>query len=169
MFASYDPKGKRIAVSLRESEDLSNILLLNKKGKTDRILVQNGWRNFYPKWSNDGREILYFSRKDTKNEDDEIYRINLNSGKEYRLTNWPKHNFCPSWSNDNAKIVYVTSMEDRRPEIYIINKDGSNPERITFNEDGDTLPNWHPSEDRILITGYRNGSFQICELSLASP
>ena len=109
---------------------------------------------------------MYFSRKETNNQDDEIYKLNLDSGIEERLTNWPQHNFCPSWSNDSSKIVFVTSMKNIRPEIYIMDSNGNNQVRITYNIDGDTLPDWSPNDNKILITGYRNGNFEICELEL---
>ncbi len=146
VFAMYAPNGKAIAVSLKQSETTSNIILLNKRGKVIREITKSEYRNYYPKWSSDGNEIVYFSRKETANEDDEIYRINVESGMEQRLTNWPKHNFCPDWSSDDSQIVYVTSMEEVRPEIYIMDADGGNKMRITTNNDGDTLPNWHPSK-----------------------
>ncbi|MEO9513445.1 MAG: DPP IV N-terminal domain-containing protein [Flavobacteriaceae bacterium] len=166
IFASFAPNGKTIAVSWAESENLGNIILVNKRGNLVRKITDNNKRNFYPQWSNTGKELVFFSRKDTNNQQDEIYTFNLDTGKETRLTNWPKHNFCPSWSNDNKKIVYVTSMSATRPEIYIMNADGSNPIRLTTNENGETLPNWHPRKDKILITAYRNGHYQICELQL---
>jgi len=166
IFGSFSPNGKIIAVSIKESEDKSNIVLMNNKGKIVKKLTNDDKRSYYPKWSNDGKEIVYFSRKETNNQDDEIYRLNIESGIETRLTNWPKHNFCPSWSNDNTKIVYVTSMEGIRPEIYVMDSDGKNQTRITENNDGDTLPDWSPNSNRILITGYRNGNFEICELEL---
>ena len=166
IFASFSPNGKKIAVSIQESDDKSDIVILKKNGEIHKTLVTNGKRNFYPKWSPNGKEILYFSRKDTRNKDDEIYRIDLETGEDVRLTNWSKHNFCPSWSFDNSKIVYVTSMESTRPEIYIMDRDGKNQTRITENENGDTLPNWHPNTDKLLITAYRNGSYQVCELEL---
>lgn len=166
VFATYSPDGKRIAVSRKESANKSNIILLNRRGRLIAAVTNNEFRNYYPKWSNDGRELVYFSRKETANEDDEIYRINLATGEELRLTNWPKHNFCPSWSPDGNSIVYVTSMDGTRPEIYTMKVDGSNETRLTINEDGDTLPNWHPFENKILITGYRNGNYQICEIEI---
>lgn len=165
-FGSFSPDGKTIAISLKESDDKSNIVLLDTSGKIIRKLTIEDKRSYYPKWSKDGKEIVYFSRKDTDNQDDEIYKINLENGIEMRLTNWPKHNFCPSWSNDNSRIVYVTSMEGIRPEIYIMNSDGKNQVRITNNKDGDTLPYWSPNGSTILITGYRNGNYEICELEL---
>lgn len=166
IFASYAPNGKRIAASLRETDEKSNIVVLGRNGKLKKWLTNNEKRNFYPRWSKDGSEIIYFSRKDTDNQDDEIYRLNIKNGNDRRLTNWHKHNFCPSWSADGKKIVYVTSMEDIRPEIYIMDVDGSNQTRITYNQDGDTLPNWHPRDNKILLTAYRNGNYEICELEL---
>lgn len=165
IFAAFSPNGKNIAVSIQDSEQEGRIVLWDKKGKLTKELVQNEHRNFYPKWSKKGEEILFFSRKDTNNEDDEIYRLHIKTGLYKRLTEWPKHNFCPSWSADNNQIAYVTSMEGTRPEIYIMHADGSNKQRITFNENGETLPNWHPTENKLLITAYRNGNFQICVLT----
>ncbi|MGW9684098.1 hypothetical protein [Flagellimonas sp. 2504JD1-5] len=165
IFAAFSPNGNNIAVSFQEAEQQGSIALLDKRGKMLKKIIHNDYRNFYPKWSKDGKEILFFSRKDTENQDDEIYRLNIRTGIEKRLTKWPKHNFCPSWSGDGKQIVYVTSMENSRPEIYIMDKDGSNKTRITHNEDGETLPNWHPSQNKILITAYRNGNYEICVLS----
>ena len=167
MFANFSPNGKFISISLKETDDKSNIFLLNKKGKIIKQLTNGNKRSTYPKWSNNGKKIVYFSRKETNNQDDEIYKLNLESGLGVRLTNWPKHNFCPSWSNDGEKIVYVTSMEGTRPEIYIMDSNGENQTRITENNDGDTLPNWSPIENKVLITGFRNGNYQICELELS--
>lgn len=166
VFASYSPNGRNIAASLKESEDKSNIILLNKNGKQVRYLTDNERRSYYPKWAPNGDEIVFFSRKDTANEDDEIYRINIETGTDIRLTNWHKHNFCPAWSPNGQAIAYVTSMEDTRPEIYIMNTDGSQQRRITNNEDGETLPSWHPSGNKLLLTAYRNGNYEICELKL---
>ncbi|MEX0316010.1 MAG: DPP IV N-terminal domain-containing protein [Allomuricauda sp.] len=164
IFAEFSPNGENIAVSIQESEQESDIVLLDKNGKFLKRLIFNGFRNFYPKWSTRGTSILFFSRKDTENQDDEIYRLDLITEAENRLTEWPKHNFCPSWSADNSQIVYVTSMEGTRPEIFIMNANGTNKQRITHNKDGETLPSWHPTEDKILVTAYRNGNYEICVL-----
>ena len=166
LFGDYAPDGETIAISLKESDDKSNIVIINMKGEIIKRLTNAPYRSYFPRWSKDGKEILYFSRKETDNQDDEIYSLHLETGVEKRLTNWPKHNFCPSWSNDGSKIVYVKSMDNIRPEIYIMDADGLNQIRITHNEDGDTLPDWSPTGNKILITGYRNGNFEICELEL---
>jgi TolB protein len=120
----------------------------------------------YPRYSPRGDAILYFSRKQTKNVDDEIYVNNIIIHEEARLTRWPQHDFCASWSNNGQRIVFARSMEDSKAEIYIMNKDGKSKRRITYNDVVDTLPNWSPKDINLLITGFRNGSYQICKILL---
>ena len=164
-FARYSPNGKKIAFSLKESDQKSNIITIDKEGAQD-FITHYDFRSYYPSWSPDGKVLLFFSRHETNNEDDEIYKINIDGSDKERLTNWPKHNFCPSWSNDKKKIAYVTSLENNRPEIYVMDSDGENQVRITYNNDGDTLPNWSLDNKKLLITGYRNGNYEICELTI---
>jgi TolB protein len=166
MFAQVSPDGKQLAVALSENEEMSNIFILNKNGRIVKQITKGEFRSTFPRWNAEGTEIIYFSRKDTENQDDEIYRYNLQSVSEMRLTNCPKHNFCPSWSRDGTWIAYVTSMKETRPEIYVMKSDGSRQQRMTFNEDGDTLPNWSPFTNKLLITAYRNGNYEICEMVL---
>lgn len=168
MFARYSPDGNSMAFSLVESDSISHLMLYDLNTSSLRQLTDNNYRNYFPQWSSNGEELLFFSRKDTENQDDEIYRFDLTNRSEVRLTHWPMHNFCPSWSPDDQWITYAISMEDRRPEIYIMDRDGKNRVRLTFNEDGDTLPCWAKDGENILITGYRNGNFELIELKIAS-
>jgi len=146
-----------------------NIYIISAKGKRLKTIIKNGHKNLYPHYSPRGDAIVYFSRKHTKNKDDEIYAYNIINKDEARLTNWPTHNFCPAWSHNGLRIAYVTSMEDNKPEIYIMNRDGKSKQRITFNALGDTLPSWSPKDINLLITGVRNGSYQICKILLKEP
>lgn len=167
-FARFSPDGKQVAFTLMENENEFQIYTLRLSDKKLSRLSNNSLRNAYPFWSPNGKELLCFSRKDTNNEDDEIYRIKLKNNRWTRLTDWPRHNFCPSWSNNGKQIALVISMEDTRPEIFIMNKKGGKLRRITHNEDGDTLPVWSPKDDKLLITAFRNGNFEICEVSIKS-
>ena len=166
VFARYASNGKQIAFGHAISDTESNIVIVNRNGKVLQILANYGFRSTYPVWSPNDRSLLFFSRHETNNEDDELYSINADGSNKQRLTNWPTHNFCPAWSKDGLRIAYVQSMEGIRPEIFIMDSDGGNPQRITFNDDGDTLPDWSPDGKKLLITGYRNGNFEICELQL---
>lgn len=166
IFAQYSPNGEQIAFSLRKSDERSSIEIVSSNGKGLRTLFYDDARSTYPNWSSNGKSILFFSRHETDNKDDEIYVIGPTVPHLKRLTHYPKHNFCPSWSKDGKKIAYVTSFDDIRPEIYMMDSSGSHQIRLTYNEDGDTLPRWSPDSKKILFTGYRNGNWEICELLL---
>jgi len=168
-FAQFAPNGTEIAFNYKLNDNNFNIYIISAKGKRLKTVIKNGHKNLYPHYSPRGDAIVYFSRKHTKNKDDEIYAYNIINKDEARLTNWPTHNFCPAWSHNGLRIAYVTSMEDNRPEIYIMNRDGKSKQRITFNDFGDTLPTWSPKDINLLITGVRNGSYQICKILLKEP
>ena len=168
MFARYSPNGRFLAFSDRKSDQESNIAICKHNGRGLKHLTNHSFRTFYPNWSPDGDTLVFFSRHETNNKDDEIYKIGVDGFGMKRLTKWPKHNFCPVWSSDGTKIAYVTSIEGTRPEIYVMAANGSHQTRITFNEDGDTLPNWSPNGSSILISGYRNGNYEICELNISN-
>lgn len=166
IFACYSTDGLSIALSEKYQGDSSRLVIIDLQRRIKAELADYGFRTFYPRWSPDAEKILFFSRHETDNKDDEIYTINIDGTDRKRLTNWPKHNFCPSWSPDGLQIAYAQSMEDSRPEIYIMNADGSNAKQLTSNKDGDTLPNWSPDGTKLLITAFRNGNYEIVELTI---
>ena len=167
-FAQYSHDGKKIAFTLKKTDQELNIAVVNSNGNDITLVTDYRFRSFYPNWSKDDKTLLFSSRHETNNTDDEIYNISIDGSYKERLTNWPKHNFCPSWSNDGKKIAYVTSMNGTRPEIYIMEANGKNQVRITYNNDGDTLPNWSSDNKKLLTTSYRNGNYEICELTIPS-
>ncbi|RMZ50300.1 hypothetical protein EB822_09115 [Flavobacteriaceae bacterium PRS1] len=63
----------------------------------------------------------------------------------------------------------MTSVESSKPEIFLMNKDGKSKQQITYNNQGNILPSWSPKDINLLITGYRNGSYQICRILLKEP
>lgn len=165
-YAQFAPNGKELIFNYKKGDDNYNIYMMAINGKRLKTLVNNAYANLYPRFSPSGDAIVYFSRKHTKGEDDEIYIRNMYNKDEERLTRWPMDNFYASISNGGNKIAYVTSMENSKPEIYIMNKDGKGQRRITFNDETDTLPNWSPQDFNLLITGTRNGSHQIIRILL---
>jgi len=169
IYAQFAPNGSELVFNYKISDNNFNIYIISLNGKRLQNVIKNAHKNVYPHYSPRGDAIVYFSRKHTQNKDDEIYVYNIITKKESRLTHWPQHNFCPVWSHNSQRIAYVTSMENNSPEIYIMKKDGKAKQRITFNDVVDTLPNWSPNDINLLITGFRNGSYQICKILLKEP
>jgi len=165
-YGQFAPNGKEIIFNYKVGDNNYNIYMVALTGKRLKTIVNNAHANMYPRFSPVGDAIVYFSRKHTKGEDDEIYIRNMYNRDELRLSRWPTHNGYASISNSGSKIAYVTEMEDGKSEIYIMNKDGKGQRRITFNDETDTLPNWSPQDFNLLITRSVNGHFQIFKILL---
>ena len=165
-YGQFAPNGKELIFNYKKGDNNFNINMVAVNGKRLKTIVNNAYANMYPRFSPSGDAIVYYSRKHTKGEDDEIYIRNMYNRDEARLTRWPTDNVFASISNSGTKIAYVTSMENSKPEIYIMNKDGKGQRRITFNDETDTLPNWSPQDFNLLISGTRNGSYQIIRILL---
>jgi TolB protein len=168
-FAQFAPNGKEIVFNHKVSDTDFNIYIIFYKGKRLKKIIDNKYKNSYPRYSPRGDEIAYFSRKSTKNKDDEIYAFNIIGITEERLTRMPQHNISPTWSHGGLRIAYVTTMDNKSSEIYIMNKDGSSKQRITYNNYIDSLPNWSPNDVNLLTTRYKNGYYQIFKIFLKEP
>jgi len=169
LYGQYAPNGQELIFNHKVGDNNFNIYRCNVKGKRLKKMVDNAYANLYPRYTSLGDAIVYFSRKHTKGEDDEIYSYNFTLKEDKRLTNWPTNNFAGTWSHAGNHIAYATSMENNRPEIYIMTKFGKSAHRVTFNDEGDTLPNWSPKDINLLVTGERNGNQHICKILLKEP
>lgn len=79
----------------------------------------------------------------------DLWRSNLVSGQELRVTSTGKPEYDPAWSPVDNRIVYV-SEETGNGDIYVLNLDGSANDRLTFNTDNfDKHPTWSPDGSKI--------------------
>jgi TolB protein len=107
-----------------------------------------------PSWSPDGKEIAYSSARDRFGRtcfvecrtSEEIYVVEVESGRERRLTRNQAQDGSPSWSPDGRRIAFVSDRSRRGSEIeiYVMNAEGSNARRITQNQVWDLQPAWRP-------------------------
>ncbi|MFN8457334.1 MAG: protein kinase [Anaerolineae bacterium] len=79
----------------------------------------------------------------------DLWRSNLITGQELRVTSTGKPEYDPAWSPVDNRIVYV-SEETGNGDIYVLNLDGSANDRLTFNTDNfDKHPTWAPDGSKI--------------------
>ena len=95
-----------------------------------------------PKWSPDGRRIVFSSNRDG---DSEIYVMNADGSGIAQLTDNTASDFDPIWSSDGKHIAFL-SGRDSEPggEIYIMNADGSDQTRLTYNQHREYEIAWSP-------------------------
>ena len=110
---------------------------MNADGSGQRRLVRDTWNiptqpwvvgNIgAPRWSPDGRRLLFVSRRDRN---PEVYVVNADGSGQHRLTHAPGTDSDPTWSPDGRKIAFI-SHRDRELAIYVMNADGSQQRNLT--------------------------------------
>ena len=77
--------------------------------------------------------------------------MDLSAKKPQRLTTGSYINTSPYFSPDGEKVAFVSDRSGS-PQIYVMNKDGSNQERVSFNKGSYYNPIWSPRGDYIAFT-----------------
>ncbi len=100
-----------------------------------------------------GGSLVYFAERD---DNFDLYRLDLESGTETRLTYDPAPDSYPYVSPDGQQIAFQ-SNRDGDFDIYLINIDGSNLRKLTDNYITDRLPAWSPDGEWIVFSSDTRG------------
>jgi TolB protein len=142
--SDWSPDGRRLAlVSLAGAHDrMSEIYLVNADGGGQRRLTHNTVTEGTPRWSPDGKKILFVrARSGTRGKVSDIYVMNADGSAQRKLTERGRD---PRWSPGGEKISFVTNR-DGNSEVYVMNADGSgqvNVSQSPLRDDGS--PAWSP-------------------------
>ncbi|MFM7151973.1 MAG: prolyl oligopeptidase family serine peptidase, partial [Gemmataceae bacterium] len=106
------PDGKNVAyvstsVDLKANKTNSQILICSIDGRKPWVLVNSGNKDRNPRWSPDGRFILFESNRSGSNQ---IWLIRLNGGEAKQLTEVSTEASGAIWSPDGKKIAFSSSV-----------------------------------------------------------
>ena len=107
-----------------------------------------------PKISPDGNKILfgisYESLEQNKSNND-LYVIDKDGKNLTRITRTPKSESCYSWIENGKRIAFMYPDENGKPQVWVMNADGSNRKQASFVEKGIEGFLLSPDEKNIVI------------------
>jgi TolB protein len=153
-----DRDGERIA-GPTNSRSIQNIYISDYDGARQRRITVTKSLDITPVWAPD-RAIAYTSYRSGFPDIivADIFGKRTNSTPAKGTPD--DHNFLPAFSPDGKRIAFM-SNRDGNPEIYVMNRDGSNVRRLTNHPATDVTPTWAPSGAQLAFTSDRTGRPQI--------
>ena len=148
------PDGTQV-VFFRDADDGFDLHVLDLATGAVRNLTETPrFREYAPRWSADGRRILFVGRQDIETPPD-IWILDLDSGDRRNVTNTPSGDeFHPAWSRDGRKITFVR-VEDGEFAIHIVDLGSGEDVRLAL-EPGVACFSPHFTPDDRWVTFTRN-------------
>ena len=142
------PDGTRI-IYVRNFKDvmtdrnLSNLWMINFDGSNNRPLTTGNSNDFNPRWSHDGKKIIFKSnRSDDKMK---LYLMWMDTKEMVALTNTPNSPGNISWSNDDSYLAFTMFVAKSstsiiklpaKPEGAVWNTPPTYIDNMTYRSDG---------------------------------
>lgn len=168
----FSPNGKQIAY-VKSNGMNQHIYKIDIKGNKNQLIISNA---FCPNWAPQGGRITYLSLG--VDGSPQIFIANCDGSGQKQLTSsvspvWMDTGFPrdgnedPQWTPDGKQIVYV-SWENGKPEIFIMNADGTYQRRLTTAELRDENPTITPDGQYILFSSRKHDMIDggICVMAL---
>ena len=106
------PDGKTIAFVLSEyhlekGSSNSDIYLMNADGSNIRQITQNEGRDGHPRWSPDGKQLMFVS---TREDGPQIWLLPVGIGEAKQLSTLSTGISSPEWTPDGKSIIFTTDV-----------------------------------------------------------
>ena len=146
---SFD--GERLGISHHSAEDgdESAIYVLPAKGGTPKRVTSKA-PSYLHGWSPDGHFLVYTGGRDGSYD---VYRIPVEGGEEFRLTDAPALDDGPEYSPD-GRSIYFNSARTGVMRIWRMSSDGSGQEPVTSGDFHDWFPHASPNGRRIVFLSF---------------
>lgn len=126
-----------------------------KSGKIARLTKQNEYDELYPRYSNDGKTIVYTTWHDQKL--GSVRTISVKGGKDKVLSSAPGHYIEPSFSTDGKLVTYkkitggylLSPDYSVEPGIYVVNIKSGENKRVS---QSGSAPQFAGDNSRVYIT-----------------
>ncbi|MDD5491724.1 MAG: Tol-Pal system beta propeller repeat protein TolB [bacterium] len=133
------------------------IYLVDYDGYGVRPVTKENSLVLLPKWTPDGKKIIYTSYKDNN---PDLYIIKENGTGRKMLSGIQGLNTMARFS-PNGNLLVIVLSKDGNPELYLLNPSGEIIRRLTNNKSIDSSPSWSPSNRDLVFISDRTGIPQL--------
>jgi TolB protein len=136
---------------------VKEIAVMDYDGHNARQLTNDRTISVRPRWSPNGRKIIYTSYKSRF---PDVMEIELYTGLRKRLANYPGLNTGGVFSPDGSNIA-LTLSKDGNPELYTMDASGGGFRRLTHTRGAESSPTWSSDGQSIAYVSDDRGTPQI--------
>ncbi len=140
---------------------IKELATMDYDGYNMRELTYDKSISVHPRWSPDGRKIVYTSYLSVF---PDMVEADLYTHQRRRLASFPGLNTGADFSPDGLKIA-LTLSKDGNPELYTMDASGGGFQRLTFTRGAESSPTWSPDSQSIAYVSDDRGSPQIYMIS----
>ena len=141
------PKGQRV----------KRLAVMDQDGENHRFLTDGRQLVVTPRFSPVGQDLLYIS---FERGEPQIYLLNIATGQQEILGNFPGMSFAPRFSPDGRQVV-MSLEQGGNTDIYVMELATRRLTRLTDGPAIETAPSFSPDGRRIVFESDRGGGQQI--------
>jgi Tol biopolymer transport system component len=144
-----------LVVYSKFDENHNTRLYLKNLGTGDTNPLTATGKYSAPKWSPDGKHILYLTWSEENSYD--VYMMKKDGMNKKAIIASPASETSVEWSPDGEKIVFV-SREVGHSEIYVMDLETENIEKLTTSDEFSAMPAWSFDGTRIAYQSSEGGA-----------
>ncbi len=133
------------------------LAVMDYDGHSAKQLTYDKSLSVRPRWSPDGRKIIYTSYLSVF---PDVLAVDLVTGQRKKMSNFPGLNTGAVFS-PNGRTVALTLSKDGNPELYTMDADGGGFRRMTHTKGAESSPTWSPDGEYIAYVSDDGGSPQV--------
>lgn len=134
---------------------ISRLVISQLDGSHAKVLTQVNGTLSNLSASGDGKTLIFTEQQDSF---PAIFTYDLTVQQKTLITPQRANHFSGSLSPDNQKILIASSM-NQNPEIFVMNKDGTDLQQLTHHTSVDIAPSWSPDQRWFVFTSDRTGLY----------